>query len=327
MHISLIGLLIAGEIFLVVLIAWLSLLWINMHRRRRDRQAALYLVGVIKNNEGKRLDETRALLENKYGYNGSALAETAQAIVRAEKLLYQRVINMYVKRDVVCMRELNIDIEAASEPLRALEVASGDGSLQVAVADNAEGGDRAQLREENAALKQELQITMETMSRMLGEYASMFGGGPESQTQSGAMQQMLVENEAEGLDNDGFGEEGEFDSETGMAETMDGLDELDDLALDDSIELPQQASSQEASADATVMLDADDADLQALDDDVFSGAGDEDLSFDEFDKAFDIDESASTETAASDTGDESMDGELADMWADAMAEQDETEKK
>jgi hypothetical protein len=325
MHISLIGLLVAGEVFLLLLVALIALLLVNMIRRRRDRQAALYLVSIVKEAEGKRLDETRSLLEAKYGYKDEALVNTAHNIMQAEKLLYQRIINMYVKRDVISLRELNIDVEAVTEPFRTLALAEITAPAHAPQSDQVGGDEAERLSRENAALKQELQITMETMSRMLGEYASMFGGGPQAQVQSDTMQQVLEADDGTEALNNGFDADMAFDIGAADDEQLESVEALGDLALDQGGDVSQTPATAD---DATVMLDAG-TDLEALDDDAFSStSGEDDLSFDQFDSVFDAaDEQAAASEPVTSDGEEPMDDELADIWADALAEQDDAEKK
>jgi hypothetical protein len=179
-----------GELLLVLGVALLVLLIGVARRRRRDRRAAMHLVGAVKAAAPGRRAETRALLEGPYGYSGEPLAQALHDIMRAETQLYQRVIDMYVKRDAAALRELLADIQALSAPLRGLRVPTG-----TPAATGAEGaatnGELARLQGENESLQQELQITMETMSRMLSEYASMIGGGPETLVESKTLQGML----------------------------------------------------------------------------------------------------------------------------------------
>jgi len=179
-EIHLTWLLIATELFLLLAIALAGLLLASFRRRRRDRQAAQDLVDIIKQAEPQRTAATRELLERHHGSTGDGLEEALHAIIRAEKLLYQRVITLYIKRDALALRALPIEVEALSEPLRGL-LMGGDSAAPGAgesAAVNTE--ELARLREENEGMQQELQITMETMSRMLSDYAAMFGGGAET---------------------------------------------------------------------------------------------------------------------------------------------------
>jgi hypothetical protein len=178
--ISLPWLLVAGELFAVLAAALAAMVVAEARRRRRDRQAAEFLVGVVRKSRNRRDTETRGLLQERYGYSGDELGRIGHEIAAAERRLLQRVVNMYLGRDHLSLRELHIDVEGVTEPFRKLDVqASGTsaGSAVSSTDDLAEmTSDKAEsLERENEALKQELQITMETMSRMLSEYASMFG--------------------------------------------------------------------------------------------------------------------------------------------------------
>lgn len=363
MEIGLPWLLVFGELFLVLLVAVISLLVVGAARRRRDRQAAMFLVGVVKENESKRSTETQELLQSKFGYADDLLKQTTHNIMRAEKLLFQRIVNMYVKRDVISLRELNIDVEAVTEPFRQLEVGAGGApALSAPVAAGDDSAEVESLRTENAALKQELQITMETMSRMLGEYAAMFGGAPagppvelSEPVTAPTMEQALetggapVPEMAAAVELDSEPEaEVEVSLDAGNFDLsgddpVEGLEELEELgtfdepaddldaafaALDVEVDVPAEAAAEPA--DETVMIETG-GDI-VLDD------GDFDLAADELNDIFGPDDalpgamSAEAEKEENhepmlDAEGQPMDDDLADIWADAMAEQDDKEKQ
>jgi len=303
-EVGLVWVLIAGELFFVLAGSLAILLVLAVKQRRRDRQAAMYLVKVVKDNEPKRLDATRSLLEQKYGLSGESLDCVAHDIMHAEKLLFQRVINLYVKRDVISLRELNIDVEAMTEPFRKLEPGNGVSAGSNAADD--EQGDADALRADNEALKQELQITMETMSRMLSEYTGMFGN--VSQAQAGQVQEVP---DASTADEDAAVES------TGLGSVEDGLQELDDEPS--AVDGPED----EFAADATVLVPQAAADENA---EVDLSQDDLDMVFGDQDMDLDLD-AEEPPAARKDAEGADIDDDLADMWAEALGEQDETEEK
>lgn len=329
-EIGLMWLLIAAEVFLVLLVAVISLLWMNARRRRADRQAAMFLVGVVKEREAERVAATREVLEQRFGYSGDALETKIREIIRTEKLLFQRVINMYVKRDVISMRELNIDVETVTEPFRTLDVQAGSTAAPAASAGSLSDEEAHVLRNDNESLKQELQITMETMSRMLGEYASMFGGGSQSAMQAEAMQQALS-----GSADDDLAEESDIGLAAASASAGEEvLQELDDDLGGDADELMsfEEPDPEDAAVDPndeTVLVNA----AAPVD----LGTDGPELSDEDLDALFDEDgdlfaepeatkDSTGTQQSDKDLGElAEMDDELADIWADALGEQEEGE--
>ncbi len=325
MYISTLWLFIGGEVFLVLALTLGILLISRASQRRRERKAAMYLVGVIKENEAPRLEQTKEVLSRRFGLGGEGLTTTTHAVMRAEKLLYQRIINMYVKRDVISLREMNIDVEANTEPFRNLEDPAGSApSADLGDIPGSEhDGNADALRAENQALKQELQITMETMSRMLGEYASVFGGSTQGAPQTPIMTQMIDEgpngdeaNEAEDTMNSA--EEGDDADLFAMDADIEGLDEIQGFDLDeasrDSGHTSPEPAGDQLDADATVVTTP-------------PASEEIDLADEDLDDIFAPDHSEPERKPMLDENGESIDDELADIWADALNEQESEESK
>ncbi len=325
MHISTLWLFIGGEVFLVLALALGILLISRVSQRRRDRKAAMYLVGIIKENEAQRLEQTKEVLSRRFGLGGEGLEKTTHAVIRAEKLLYQRIINMYVKRDVISLREMNIDVEANTEPFRNLE--GPDESAPSAdlgdIPGSEHGGNVDALRAENQALKQELQITMETMSRMLDEYASMFGGGPQEPPQAHVMGQMIDEGQTEDKayeaeDAMETTEEGDDADLFAMDDGIEGLEEIQGFDLDeasrDSGHTSPEPAGDQLDADATVVTTP-------------PASEEIDMADEDLDDIFAPDHTESERKPILDENGEPIDDELADIWADALNEQESEESK
>lgn len=339
MHIDLLWLFIAGEAFLVLMLVMVGLLVSRMSQRRRDRMAAMHLVGVIKEGETKRHEQTRELLSQRFGLSGDTLDTSVHDLMRAEKLLYQRIINMYVKRDVVSLRELNIDVEAVTEPLHQLDASAAPAAPSADIGNTSAegGGDADSLRAENAALKQELQITMETMSRMLGEYAAMFGGPGHVMGETPIMNQMLEETPA-----DGDMAPSEADAnDLSMEEELEGLEELQDFdESGEDIDAGREdfdaggedidAGGEDIAA-ASGAVDIGATDVIAEDDDLDATvvatpqAGEIDLSDEDLDDIFapaESDDDAAENQPMLDENGQPIEDELADMWSEAFNEQE-----
>lgn len=149
--------------------------WLLLHRRRitrQERQAAHTLVERIKEEQNQRREETRKILVHRFGLPEAGVEQVVTHIDREEKRFLQTMLNAFLERDPTALDGLNIAFEAAvgtyrelQPPLKAQGHAEGDLD------------EIRRLKEEKNHLAEELRITMETMGRMLNEYASMYTGG------------------------------------------------------------------------------------------------------------------------------------------------------
>ncbi len=308
MQISTFWLFIIAELFLALSIAVSILLYGRISQKRKDRKAAMHLVGFIKENDAKRQEEIESFLSSKFSLDGEKLGQARHGLSQAEKRLYQRIVNMYIKRDEVALKEMHIDVEGITESLYQLDAgASAAAGSSSAGSENGGDANSNALRAENDALKAELQITMETMSRMLSEYASMFGGTPQNLPDAPTMTQMLDEGDLPEADEIVADlEEDSFSSDEPLEE-LETLEDIDDLDIE-TPNGPDPVTEAPQDPDATVVSN-DEFDLSDL-------AGDD---ADDFDI---LDDVAEEKTPMLDENGEEIDDDLADMWADAFEEEE-----
>ncbi|MGD1983002.1 MAG: hypothetical protein PVF93_03740 [Chromatiaceae bacterium] len=166
-----------GELVLLLLVL-LTLSWLRTRAaRRRDVKAMQALVGRIRKSQPQREAALAEFLENNYGLEGEALSAATAGLWGSELKMLQRFIGVYGSRDAAAAAQFDADLAVATEPYLAL---SGAVTVEENRADEP-GVDPAELdalRAENKRLSDELRITMETMSRMLKEYSTMFSGAP-----------------------------------------------------------------------------------------------------------------------------------------------------
>ncbi len=275
----------AAEAFAIVLFTALILGYRLVRRKRIDRKAALAVAHRIKEETPARLEALRRILGEALGYTGDPLEEAVQRLSRKERLLYQRILNLYVKRDAAALGQVTIDVE--NHTAGCLALAPRGEAVQGDAPEPAEGGaesdsEVAGLREENERLEQELRITMETMTRMLDEYSTMFGG------------------DAGGMGMAGMGEE--------------GFDELAEpgTSPDPEVEIPIAAEAGEdmpTETEAEVAVEAGTAEVSAAGGAMETGAEP-------------VQEAAVGEPAPET---EAQQEDLDDIWAEALAEQQEKE--
>ncbi|OOZ37490.1 hypothetical protein [Solemya velesiana gill symbiont] len=178
-------LLFMGELLFVTTVGMVVMVVLSILKKRRDRDAARKLIERIKSDEERRKGETREILNEKYGITDEPLESSTVMIDHAEKFLYQTIINAYLNRDADAFENFAVDFESSVAPYRDLAIPEAGVTVvhkesqtaRVQEIEVDESDELKVLREENARLSEELRITMDTMSRMLNEYASMYGGG------------------------------------------------------------------------------------------------------------------------------------------------------
>jgi hypothetical protein len=196
MQLSSLVLMTLGELLLVTTITSILMLVMAVVRKKRDRSAAGALIARIKEGEGRRETETRALLQQNLGQGRELLETLVKKVGREEKRFYQTLINLYLKRDAGALENLQVAFEGATEPYRTLKVPQRQESEEIVpvVVESAVGDDSAEvarLKDENEKLSEELRITMDTMGRMLSEYSSMYAGGDGEELDKEKMLEMF----------------------------------------------------------------------------------------------------------------------------------------
>ncbi len=165
----------ALALLVLVLGAWM---FISIRGVRRRRQAVDKLVRQIRQQSKLRLEETGSFLEEKYRFEGDELSKAVEQVDKAEKLFFQRVINLYLKRDDDRLQSLDawvaelIDVYKSLSPVMP---AAGESAP-----DEETRQKLTELEARKQALEEELKITKTTMGNMISEFGNMFGGGHDS---------------------------------------------------------------------------------------------------------------------------------------------------
>lgn len=163
-------------------------------RRRREKASIDRLVTLVRQDAERRKQETRKLLEKKYGYSDEQLDKTTNKIIREEKRIYQILANLFTTRDNLAIENLSITFEEAVEPYRTLEIPK---SVETKEGGGEDGGAEIQrLKELNKTLSEELGVTMNTISRMLHEYSEMFPEEGAGNTDHDAVAELLIKNQS-----------------------------------------------------------------------------------------------------------------------------------
>lgn len=160
-----------GEVLLVTFVL-LLVYWIRHSAAgRRDRQAVKRLVETVRQGRAEREAVIDQFLTERMGLAGGERDRARVGILRDELALLQRFAKVYRDRVAGDAAQFHLAVEAAVSPYLALS----NGGVAAAGVETDQGELEA-LRKENQRLSEELTVTMETMSRMLSEYSSMFAG-------------------------------------------------------------------------------------------------------------------------------------------------------
>lgn len=159
-------------------------IWMSKRNKGRDKKAIQCLVEQILHQSEIRLEKTGSFLSDKYRFEGNELSKAVKKIDTAEKLLYQKIINMYLDRDKDQLKNLDATVAELIDVYKSLSPVMPTAEEMQLISENpestAESGDTEALQQEIDRLKDELRITKETMGNMISEFSNMFGGGSDN---------------------------------------------------------------------------------------------------------------------------------------------------
>lgn len=194
-EVSKVLLLVLGELLLLSVLYAVSVQFTALAKRRRDRAAIRQLIVRIREDSGRRESETRKILEERFGLSGDNLEATVHRIAREEKLFYQTLIDVYLRRDTEALPNLSVDYEGSVDAYRTMTLPK---PADAGVAGD-ETDDRSEelilLKTENQRLAEELQLTMDTMGNMLSEYTQMFAADADLSLDREKMQEIAASDE------------------------------------------------------------------------------------------------------------------------------------
>lgn len=218
------------EGFVILLIILLIGVLVLFKKKKADRVAASKLVDQLKKQSQVRLEVTGSFLQDKYRFEGEELKKAVKAIDKSEKKFFQKLINLYLKRDAdalasmdSCVAEL-VDIYKSLSPVMP-EVDAGTGSQELQEKEK----EIEDLRASNGKLAEELEITKTTMGNMISEFGNMFGGGHDHELAKHEVMEKVKEKEMEV-------EEARTAADEQAAE-VEATDSSDDIEIDEAVEV------------------------------------------------------------------------------------------
>ena len=168
------SLLIEGLVAMLVVLA--GGIFLLIKRKRKDTAAAKQLVDQIKHQSDSRIKQMGVYLTEKYQLEGSELSKAIESIDKSEKRFFQRVINVYLKRDSEGVKSFDAWVAELVETYKSFRPAQPDEPKETGVSME----EFQQLQQTNENLRQELEITKDTMGNMIAEFGNMFGGGADT---------------------------------------------------------------------------------------------------------------------------------------------------
>ncbi|MES9945296.1 MAG: hypothetical protein ABW080_10100 [Candidatus Thiodiazotropha sp.] len=165
------------EVMIGLLVLSGLLVVFTLLRKGRIRKAAAHLAERVKTDKAKREQRLKALLQDRYQYKDSELNQTLHNMMQSEMLLYQNVINGFMKDDQLHLQQIDVDVENLVLGYQGLDV---PGSVDSSPQESDDNEEITSLKAENERLSEELRVTMDTMGRMLNEYSTMFAGDTDA---------------------------------------------------------------------------------------------------------------------------------------------------
>jgi hypothetical protein len=156
----------------------------GMLRKHAIRKVAQQLVERIRHDMGPRSERLKQKLITGYGYEGDLLKQALHALSQAEKRLYQNLITGFLKQDPIALQQIDVDVDNLVLAYQGLEPALDEtaSTRSEQQPQNDEREEIERLQADNRRLAEELKVTMDTMGRMISEYALMVVGEEHEQS-------------------------------------------------------------------------------------------------------------------------------------------------
>ena len=245
------SLLIEGLVALLVVL--LAGVFVLIKRKRKDTAAAKQLVDQIKHQSDARIKQMGAYLTEKYQLEGEELSEAIKLIDKSEKRFFQRLINMYLKRDSESVKSIDAWLAELVETYKSFQPAQPDEPKETGVSME----EFQQLQQTNENLRQELEITKDTMGNMIAEFGNMFGGGADTkldddQVVEKVSKKPVIDDEPIVEPEDGFVVGGDF-----VVQEDEQFAEVEELEDDDLIADIEPVEESDMAAELMAEMDAE----------------------------------------------------------------------
>ena len=173
---SLIIILLAEACF-ILLVVLVVVLWLQIKSKGRQRKAVEQLVSQIKQQSKTRTQETGSFLQESYDLTDNELTSAVKSIDKQERKFFQKLVDVLGRSDVSQITSLDASVAELVDTYKSLKPKAVSANIDEGAGENT--ADIEALKVQNESLVEELKITKETMSNMIKEFGSMFGGGQD----------------------------------------------------------------------------------------------------------------------------------------------------
>ncbi len=187
------------EALAALLLLGVILLIVFSRRRSREHAAAHDLVVRLEKSEVKRSKKLGEAIIECCEIDKDKLREILKEISSCEHALYQQILQIFLKRDVALLNQIDSYINKLSSPYCRLlkdsnstEVVSNDEELEEAKLQI------SRLKKEGAQLSEQLEMAMKTMDEISAEYTRVFSGTQsELELENSSKKMLRIFHEAE----------------------------------------------------------------------------------------------------------------------------------
>jgi len=165
-----------------------------LKRRTRERDAARKLISKLRSNQSGRAEDLSARLSETCELDEDQIEDTLSEIGDQEKVLYQKIVKMFLSRDAALLAEIDQSVQGLSEPFCKLieelsSVKKEDPEMAAVIA--AGEAEIERLKGESERLSHQLNMAMQTMDEVSGEYTKIFGSSKDSKELDMSRKRML----------------------------------------------------------------------------------------------------------------------------------------
>lgn len=170
-------LVIFAELGLLLIILAAIYIFLKVKSRKLDRMLVVNLVKRLKDNEPVRREHLVELLKLDYEMDENNAKEKADNLIGCEKVIYNRVIKLFLGKDKHKLSQLDNDVNNLANGYCLL------GKQKAAPAETDRDNElllrkeNQELRKHRAKLEADLEASITTMEAMMAEYANMYEGG------------------------------------------------------------------------------------------------------------------------------------------------------
>ncbi len=165
-----------------------------LRRRAMERNAASRFIRLIKKSEAGRSERLAIAISESCVLDQVQLDAVLFEINSCEKSLYQKIIQMFLNRDVVLLNGIDQGIQALTTPFcRLLSEVSGNNrdEPKLAAAIESARAEIERLKKDRERISKQLAMAMESMDEISAEYTKLFGSSKEAEELDMSRKRML----------------------------------------------------------------------------------------------------------------------------------------